>query len=855
MGRKMGLCQWRTQDFLCQKLSEVIKYPLTNIPMKSIYTSIIICFLNSCVFAQIAGKVVDEDKNGLPGATVYIEHTTKGTVANNDGEYNLLIDQPGTYKLVFQYIGYKTESRTVTYIAGKPVELDINLEPEDYVVEEVTISADREDPAYPIIRSAIAKRDFYKHQAKSIEADLYVKGKVQMLDAPMKIFGQDIGNMGGVLDTSRQGILYLSESTSKYYFQDPNKTKEVMLTSVKSGDNDFFTANRFQMFKFDVYDEYYRFVRTIASPISDNALSHYKYRLESSFYNEDKEKVYKIKLIPKSENDPLLVGDIYIMDGYFNVHSLDVTIGGATLRGSFLDSIHFKQIYVPVGTSENRRLLSQVVNFKGGILAFKIGGTFTYIFSNYILDKDLSQIFKNNENFSIDKNALKVDSNYWKSARPVPLTQDEERDYIKKDSLSKIWKSKPFLDSLDRANNKFKFIKLLTGYSYQNSHKNYELKTPNLTEIYAFNPIEGSRFKAGLAFEREDSIQRFVRIGATAAYGIVDKQWKPHAFFKRIYDNYHSAEVYGQIGRKYWQFDHSQPITTMVNTNNNLFLKINRAKYYDLRIAELGWKRELLNGLYFDVSTSYQDRRPLSNLTNYSFYRKEKVYSSNKPNESINDSNFEANKYWVAQTRVTLRPFQKYSSYPNIKVPQPSAWPVIEWFVNGFVGLTDNASSFLGTTLTIRDNYVSTRLIGYTRYRVSGGTFLGGKPSYFADFFHAPANESLLPFIRDQLGFNIMPFYKYSTDRYFLQAHWRHHLNGYLFSHVPLINKTSWKEVFGLAGHYDPKNGQYYEPMIGIEDIKIKGIKICDIEYTWSFDGTRKIDQGIVFKLSRFFDR
>ncbi|MBL0025125.1 MAG: hypothetical protein IPO98_08995 [Saprospiraceae bacterium] len=142
---------------------------------------------------------------------------------------------------------------------------------DENISDELVITADREDPAYNIMRKAIKRRNYFKNQFKSYEADLYVKGLVKITDSPKKILGEEIGDMKGLLDSTGRGIVYLSESKSKFYFQSPDKTKEEMISSVRSGSNSLFTANQFSWASFDIYTEYLNFSRSIVSPIADAA--------------------------------------------------------------------------------------------------------------------------------------------------------------------------------------------------------------------------------------------------------------------------------------------------------------------------------------------------------------------------------------------------------------------------------------------------------------------------------------------------------------------------------------------------------------------------------------------------------
>ena len=60
------------------------------------------------------------------------------------------------------------------------------------------------------------------------------------------------------------------------------------------------------------------------------------------------------------------------------------------------------------------------------------------------------------ETLRITTEVNKKDSVYWLQNRPLPLTDEEKRDYIKKESIALKRESKPYLDSLDKVNNKFK---------------------------------------------------------------------------------------------------------------------------------------------------------------------------------------------------------------------------------------------------------------------------------------------------------------------------------------------------------------------------------------------------------------
>jgi len=64
-----------------------------------------VCFPIFEISAQVVGVVANEENEALAFASVYLDGTTKGTMANSEGVFELVLE-PGEYRLVFQYTGY-----------------------------------------------------------------------------------------------------------------------------------------------------------------------------------------------------------------------------------------------------------------------------------------------------------------------------------------------------------------------------------------------------------------------------------------------------------------------------------------------------------------------------------------------------------------------------------------------------------------------------------------------------------------------------------------------------------------------------------------------------------------------------
>jgi hypothetical protein len=79
---------------------------------------------------SVSGTVTDKSYNNevLPFANILIEGTTKGVSTDFDGLYELTDIEPGTYNIVFSFLGLETQTISVLVEAGKITKLDVALD-------------------------------------------------------------------------------------------------------------------------------------------------------------------------------------------------------------------------------------------------------------------------------------------------------------------------------------------------------------------------------------------------------------------------------------------------------------------------------------------------------------------------------------------------------------------------------------------------------------------------------------------------------------------------------------------------------------------------------------------------------
>jgi hypothetical protein len=84
--------------------------------------------LNAQSSGTLSGKVSDlNNPVNLEGVIIRVEGLALATSTNRFGEYTLRNVPEGTHTVVFSYIGYATETRSITMNAGGSLTLDVEI--------------------------------------------------------------------------------------------------------------------------------------------------------------------------------------------------------------------------------------------------------------------------------------------------------------------------------------------------------------------------------------------------------------------------------------------------------------------------------------------------------------------------------------------------------------------------------------------------------------------------------------------------------------------------------------------------------------------------------------------------------
>lgn len=805
-------------------------------------------------FAQIKGTVTDEKGNPLPFVSIFEEETYRGTTSNEQGKYQLQVKDIGKNQIVFQYLGFKTQKISIS-ADSKNSTLDVKMQEESFSLNEVVIDP-KNNPANAIIKNAIANKKDNSDKTSRFTADFYSKGMFKVKDLPKKILGQkvDLGpDMASNLDSTGTGILYLSETVSKITFEKPDKLKEKIIASKISGNNRGYSYNTAALSTYDFYDNTVDFDVKMISPIADNAFSYYKYKLEGTFYDDNKHQIYKIKVIPRRDKEPVFEGYIYIVDDSFAIYAIDLDIKGYRMKNEITESMSLTQSFSYNVKNKIWSKNAQTLSFSAGIFGIKFSGSFNYVYSNYEFPSSFEKKTFVNEIVSFEANANKKDDAFWNEIRPIPLTLEESNDYTKKDSLLLIRKSKKYTDSIDSKNNKFKVWDILMGYNYKNTFKEYSFEYLGLNPTsLGFNTVQGFNFDSGFSFRKwNDEKGKSTSINTTFNYGFSDERLRVSGEFIHDFNkiNYASLSISG--GTQTNQFNNAKPITGLVNSISSLFFKDNYMKLYNLEFAQINYAQNVANGINLSAKVAYEQRKPLFNTTDYSFFKRDDIYSSNNPlaPNDFTTPAFEQHHLWKTALTARINFGNKYISRPDGRYNiRNDKYPTLFLTAEKAFAASEKKYEFekLAASVYYDLSLANKGLLGIN---VKAGKLFNAENISFIDYKHFNGNQTHIGTSSRYLNvFNLMPYYTNSTNDSYFELHSEYNDTGFIMNKIPLLNLLKSTMNIGFHSLALPDRNPYSEFTIGLDNLGFGKFKLFRVDYVHSYQSGIQ-QNGVVFGL------
>jgi hypothetical protein len=831
----------------------------------------------------VKGQIKGDDGSNLGFATIYVKQLGTGTAANENGLYELALPA-GEYDLVFQFVGYETVTKKVT-IENTFLELNVTMKTQTVVLQNVTVTAGNEDPAYTIMRKAIAKAKYHTQQLDKYTAQVYIKGTGQIKDYPW-MFKKEMEKEG--IEKDR---VFISESVSQIEYTRPNTFKEKVLSVYSDGKDNNTSPNAF------IFGSFYNDeIAETVSPLSPKAFSYYKFEYDGTFKDRNYE-ISRIKVKPRAAGDNVVSGVLFIVEDWWTIHSLDFNTTKLGIK------FNMKQTYAPI---EDKAWMPVSHRFKvdGKVFGFEFEYNYLSTLSNYKIDlnkelyvenidvidekiekekaktitenknqknqdlqkrladgkeitrKELKTILKEYEkeeqkqqkepdvisNYSFEKDSLKstLDTAYWNTIRPVPLTKLEIKGYQKADSLAQIERKKQEGDTVKQKKHKgFQPWDLLVGDSYKLSKRTtFTIVTPG----GGFNTVEGwnliYKVRVGTIFKDTNRTQ------------LVFTPTLRYAFEREKLTGYLNSTVRNKNfrlsvsgGRYIRQFNSEEPILPIVNTFTTLLLEQNLMKIYERDFVEILLRPKIHKKITLNIQAEYAHRRELNNTSNYKWVDRKSIegYSSNRPfvREFNNNIITPTHQAMVTQIGLSTRPWLKYSIRNKVKQEIENSSPTISFnWVRGWNAL-DSDVEYDRLELGFKHS-AKLGARGRLDVNLQGGIFTNTNALYFMDYKHFLGNRTPFTTSDPVRSFRLLDYYKFSTaDQYFVgNAHYQ--FRRFLVTSIPFVRLMGIREDVFVNYLATPFSRNYTEVGYTIDGI----LRFLRLEAAASFENGAFVDYG-----------
>ena len=514
----------------------------------------------------------------VAAATVRIMGSRLGTVTNTRGQF-LLTLETGQYRVIVSSLGYSPDTLTISLTEDRTVQA--SLQPAAILLPEVLATS--EDPAYEIIRRAIAAKSAWMSRLLTYSFEAFTRQVLQR-------------------DTS---IASITESYTRGYWTEGDTLREVVRTRRQTENipeqSNFASVGRILNFN----EDRIRFVGfSFVGPTATDALDYYDYRLLRTLSVEGND-IYEILMTPRSRTTPLFSGTVRIADESYALMGVEVEPNEAfSIPFVRQTTLAYRQVFdrydeifwLPVDIRIDARFTIGIP----GISFPPIGFTQTSVIYDYAINVALPDSVMQGPRLRIDSLAMKRDSSLWQEMQVLPLNQAEETAYTALDSTQTLdvqFRPGGLSATLGGGEGPVGSVLGILDVGYNRVEG---LRTGVLWDDLEVFPV--ADLKAGIAYSWSAKLTTFV-LGTT------------------LYTS--SARRFGLGGEIYRRVDHRPDQGYYAPVTNSVAAVMAKIDYPDYLRAD-GWRGFLslhpVDALKAEVSYTAEDHRSLELRSDFSIF-------------------------------------------------------------------------------------------------------------------------------------------------------------------------------------------------------------------------------------------
>lgn len=869
----------------------------------------LLCCISISTDAQgIFGKITNAQDQPVSFANIYIPQLSTGTTSNIDGNYELKLPE-GKWKVLFQYLGFQTQTKELN-IEKSIQEININLIKQDYQIPEIKVLASGEDPAYYIMRRAIAMAPYYQKQVSKYSCKVYLKGSGVFEKIPFLVEKQM--KKAGL----KENQPFVMETVSKIDFELPDQMKQQVLAMRSSGKEN--NTSPMRMITNNLYDaEKYG----IVSPVGKNALKVYRFLLAGVFEDQGRT-INKILVIPKTNGSDVFSGFIYIADLFWNIHSADLNlhIPLTDVKVHQLYAEVNKNTWMPVSFDFDMDIsglgLKMKYKYVASISEYKT--TLNPALDHSFIDKQKNQQFQEQQifdqivagnkqveqskrdkseaqkridallqqpelsnretlklnrlienearrnsppepleiksSFKVSQKQVNNDSAYWSTLRPIPLTLAEKISFARKDSFLRVSAKPEFKDSVRNSKRRFKIKHLLFGkaydYSIDSIGKEERFSIPNLTAptSLAFNSVDGLRVDLPFSYNLTDSTGHLLQIEPHFAYAFARKKLDALFSISRRLNGMTNSLISAKIGTTTEDFNQISGLPAMTNDFYTLWLEENYKRYYRRDFLQLMASSDLSNGLNLKVAVDYNDNIQLSNHSNFSFikYKEKKIQPNDSVNNTLKPWQLEDHQSFVNRVVLEYTPRLRYRIRNNTKFYAESKFPTYSLEYRGAFNHVFGSDARYDLVKAGIRQKINFGIDDHISYSVNAGKFLNKNRVYFEDFQHFNTKPTGFMFSSYEKSFRLLPFYQYSTSIQFLEVHANWQTRRLILKQLPIIRNSLVSENLFVNFLTTPEMKNYVETGYGLGNLFL----LLNVEAVAGFEEGKFRSAGVKVSLN-----
>ena len=777
---------------------------------------------------HISGVISNSNGEPLPFASIYIKNSTYGVSSNAFGEYFIELED-GQYTIIYSYIGFKNFEKTIK-LKDHSQKIDIQLFAEEQNLIEYEVVSNTRNKALEIINEVKKNKKKFIHRSNS--SSEYLKNTIEKRQYKLK--RKDTIEIWQ-LDTSEQinfknNVLKFIESYGRLYRINQNNNfrdyKAYHDFADTKEEQDFVIIQSFEDFgeynitpKYEVIDDYEilnnlseiefnLFLnninvsisnKPIISPLAPGSRTYYKYDYLGFIPTEDSNKIFKIKITPRFNNEPLLKGILFVKDSSFNIESFELKLSGPIQSEFKIENFHVIQNYQQLG---NQNLLKRkIIDYSIKEDIHKILGNTVAIYDDFKFKEKVPEYFKKNQIKYFADSSFSKNNKQWTEFRPLDL-KENEIEYVRyTDSLRQYYQSEEYALKQDSGYNEITWAKVLwEGIGRKNRYKGYSFYIWPLVSQFNVLGVGGYRHNLGFNYNQNISDQYKISTQNRIDYGVANKDFKGSTNISIISNKKKYKQLTLAIGDEY----------KIINRFPSIVTAFSRSNYVRSQQLETAYRTEILNGLYSEWKISYCFQTPIDNLDLSTDW-----FSPLDSAASLVPVRFNPYTKFESRIQITWLPFQKYYYKKNKKIVLGTKLPTVNIiYRKGVPKLFQSEVNFDYLEVGINDEF-SVPHLGKSKWNAQLGSFLNKENLRVIEWKYFRGSDRGFfsnPLTSLQLLGPTLP-----TQNSFFRANYVHSFDGNILNKIPIISRLGLQLSGGVASLIIPDvDYQHLEVFLGI---------------------------------------